>query len=57
MSPATQPRLTRWMWLAAVLLMLGEFLLFDRMTSRHHSSVYPRWNDQIQYLTESYTAY
>ena len=37
--------------------MLAEFLLFDRMTSQHHASVYPRWNDQIQYLRESYTAY
>ncbi len=36
--------------------MLAEFLLFDRMTSLHHASVYPRWNDQIQYLRESYTA-
>ena len=57
MIPAVKPRLTRWMWLAAVLLMLAEFLLFDRMTSRHHASIYPRWNDQIQYLRESYTAY
>ena len=57
MPPVTKTSLHRWMWLAAVLLMLGEFLLFDRMTSRHHASFYPRWNDQIQYLTEAYTAY
>lgn len=57
MPPAAKVSLGRWMWVAAVLLMLGEFLLFDRMTSRHHASVYPRWNDQIQYLTEAYTAY
>ena len=37
--------------------MLAEFLLFDRMTSVHHASIYPRWNDQIQYLRESYTAF
>jgi hypothetical protein len=48
---------TRWLWLATALLLLAEFLLFDRMTSRQHASIYPRWNDQIQYLTESYTAY
>ncbi len=48
---------TRWLWLAAAGLMLGEFLLFDRLTSRHHAGYYPRWNDQIQYLAESYTAY
>jgi len=38
-------------------LMLAEFLLFDRMTSQHHTGIYPRWNDQIQYFTEAYTAY
>lgn len=50
-------RSNRALWLAAALLMLAEFLLFDRMTSRHHAGFYPRWNDQIQYLTEAYTAY
>ncbi|MBX3736373.1 MAG: hypothetical protein KF715_06790 [Candidatus Didemnitutus sp.] len=50
-------RRDRTFWLAAIVLMLGEFLLFDRMTSRHHAGFYPRWNDQIQYLTEAYTAY
>ncbi len=57
MKPAPKTTLAIWMWLAACLLMLGEFLLFDHMTSRYHASVYPRWNDQIQYLTESYYAY
>ena len=57
MKPHGQSTLNRWMWVAAALLMLGEFLLFDAMTSRHHTKIYPRWNDQIQYLTESYTAY
>ena len=42
--------LTARMWLVAALLMLAEFLVFDRMTSRYHASLYPRWNDQIQYL-------
>ena len=46
-----------WPWLLAGGLMLAEFLLFDLMTSQHHASIYPRWNDQIQYLTESYRAY
>lgn len=50
-------RTDRALWLAAAVLMLAEFLVFDRMTSRHHASLYPRWNDQIQYLTEAYTAY
>ncbi|MBP6506171.1 MAG: hypothetical protein KA257_01290 [Opitutaceae bacterium] len=48
---------TRWFWLLAVGLMLVEFLVFDRMTSRHYTKIYPRWNDQIQYLSESYHAY
>jgi len=42
---------------AFLLVLLAEFLLFDRMTSRHHAWVYPRWNDQIQPLTEAYTGY
>ena len=57
MTAAPKASLNRWMWLAAGLLMLAEFLVFDRMTSRHHASIYPRWNDQIAYLTESYYAY
>lgn len=46
-----------WMWLAAALLMLAEFVLFDRMTAWQHAWIHPRWNDQVQYLTESYNAY
>jgi hypothetical protein len=47
-------------WLVALLVagaLLVEFLAFDRATSRNHAWVYPRWNDQIQYLTEAYTGY
>lgn len=43
--------------LAFVALALLEFLHFDAQTSKHHTWIYPRWNDQIQYLTESYTGY
>ncbi len=57
MTSRIENKLSAWMWVVAGLLMLGEFLLFDVMTSRHHANLYPRWNDQIQYLTESYTAY
>ncbi len=57
MIAAAKPGLNRWMWLVAALLLLAEFTLFDRMTSVHHASIYPRWNDQIQYLRESYTAF
>ena len=52
-----RPVSLRWFWLLAAALMLMEFLVFDRMTSRNHASVYPRWSDQVQYLTEAYTAY
>lgn len=42
---------------ALFLVLIAEFLLFDRMTSLHYARVYPRWNDQIETLTESYTGY
>ena len=42
---------------AFLLVLVVEFLLFDRMTSLHYARIYPRWNDQIQPLTESYTGY
>jgi hypothetical protein len=45
------------LWLVFTLLLLGEFALFDQVGAQHHTWVYPRWNDQIQYLTESYLAY
>ncbi|HWA24529.1 MAG TPA: hypothetical protein VG734_02560 [Lacunisphaera sp.] len=51
------PLRARWMWVAAVLLLAAEFMIFDRATSRHHARYYPRWNDQIQYLSESYRGY
>jgi len=46
-----------WVGLLLVGALLAEFLAFDRAASRHHAWVYPRWNDQIQYLTEAYTGY
>jgi hypothetical protein len=39
------------------LVLAAEFLVFDRMTSRHYAGIYPRWNDQIETLNESYTGY
>jgi hypothetical protein len=47
-SPAT--------WLL-VAVFITEFFLFDRFGSRRVTSIYPRWNDQIQYLSEAYTGY
>lgn len=40
--------------LGLLFLLAAEFLLFDQLGAHHHTWVYPRWNDQIQYLTESY---
>lgn len=47
-------------WLHYVLLatlLLWEFSVFDSCVRQFHAWVYPRWNDQIQYLTEAYTSY
>lgn len=55
--PTSSSSATRWLWLAAIVCMLAELLLFVRMTEQHHAVIYPRWNDQIQYLSESYQAY
>ena len=44
-------------WALLAGLMAAEFLLFDRVGAHWHTGVYPRWNDQIQYLTEAYTGY
>lgn len=45
------------MWLAASFLMVAEFLVFDRMTSRHHAGIFPQWTDQVYYLTDAYLGY
>lgn len=51
-------RTRSWLAPAALLvLLLAEFLYYDHQTSRHVTWIYPRWNDQIQYLGESYTGY
>lgn len=40
-----------------ILLLAVEFYGFDQIGARQHTQVYPRWNDQIQYLTEAYLAH
>lgn len=40
-----------------LLFLAAEFLLFDQVGAHHHTGIYPRWHDQIQYLMESYTGY
>ncbi len=48
----------RWLvWGVLIALFAAEFLLFDHFGSRRVTSFYPRWNDQIQYLSEAYTGY
>jgi hypothetical protein len=57
-APGARPgdwrRTAGWLLLG---LFLGEFLLFDQWGARRFTNSYPRWNDQIQYLTESYAAF
>jgi hypothetical protein len=55
-SPAPSFRTSPAFWLLVLVCAL-EFFLFDRFGARRHTVIYPRWNDQIQYLSESYTAY
>ena len=43
-------------WLLVAVFAL-EFFLFDNFGARRFTPIYPRWNDQIQYLSESYTGY
>ncbi|MDO8543838.1 MAG: hypothetical protein Q7S40_25630 [Opitutaceae bacterium] len=43
-------------WLFVIVL-LAEFIVFDAFGSKRHTAVYPRWNDQVQYLGEAYTAF
>src|SRR5262245_8547161 len=48
--------LTRNFWLLTAVAAL-EFVLFDQFGAHRFTSIYPRWNDQIQYLSESYAGY
>jgi hypothetical protein len=48
---------TLWHILFFVTLLCGETFLFLHMTSLHHAWIFPRWNDQVQYLTEGYMGY
>lgn len=56
-----KPRLPPFLRSPAVWLLLAvlvaEFGLFDQVGARRHTAVYPRFNDQIQYLTESYAGH
>jgi hypothetical protein len=62
-SPAARPergsvsRAPAFPFILLAALFLAEFFLFDVQTSRHFAWIYPRWNDQVQYLTECYTGF
>lgn len=47
----------RWHWILLGGLLLAEFLVLDHVISRQYAWIYPRWNDQVQYLTEAYTGF
>lgn len=38
-------------------MLLTQFLWFDQIGAKPATATWPRWNDQIQYLTEAYTAW
>jgi hypothetical protein len=58
MTPGRGERRTGWATCLLLAAWMGaEFLLFDRIGAHWHTGIYPRWNDQIQYLTEAYTGY
>jgi hypothetical protein len=42
---------------ALVLLVVAEFVLFDRMTSQNHAWIYPRWHQQNESLRAAYAGY
>ena len=42
---------------ALVLVLVAEFAFFDAMIVRRQAWIYPRWFDQVQYLTEAYRGY
>jgi len=44
-------------WSLLFAFLAAEFCCFEWIGAPHYTWLYPRWNDQIQYLTESYTAY
>jgi hypothetical protein len=55
-SPSLGHRARAWRLELAgfALLLIAEFLAFDLVGAKHQTWIYPRWNDQIQYLTEAY---
>src|ERR1043166_28027 len=55
--PSRTPAFARSSAFWLIVVFAFEFFLFDHVGSHRFTSVYPRWNDQIQYLSESYTGY
>ena len=44
------------LWILLILFAI-EFYAFDQIGAHPHTKIYPRWFDQIQYLTEAYTGH
>jgi hypothetical protein len=42
---------------ALVVILSAELAYFSVQTTRHYSSFWPQWSDQIQYLSEAYQGY
>lgn len=57
MNRPTRSLLCSSAWWLIVAVTLVEFFLFDHYGSRRVTGFYPRWNDQIQYLSECYTGF
>lgn len=57
MSAPGRPHLRSAALWTLLALFLVEFFLFDRFGSHRFTAIFPRWNDQIQYLGEAYTGY
>ncbi len=58
MTPGRAARRAGWLTCGLLAGLMGaEFLLFDQVGAHRHTGIYPRWNDQIQYLTEAYTGF
>ncbi len=57
MNRSTRSLLSSPAWWLIVAVTVVEFFLFDHYGSRRVTGFYPRWNDQIQYLSECYTGF
>lgn len=43
-----------WQFVGLIVVSFLQFALFERNAARYQAWIYPRWFDQVQYLTEAY---